>query len=63
MGLIINDIYLTNYKILYSHIFYANCLGFIKNENMEKYVCDEMTCIQMLEKDLNFIKDYKLNVK
>ena len=42
--------------ILYSHIFYANCLGFIENEDMKKYVCYGMTCIQMLEKDWNFLK-------
>ena len=43
--------------ILYSHLFYANCLGFIKNEDMEKYICDGMTCIQMMEKDWNDLKD------
>ena len=43
--------------ILYSHLFYANCLGFISNENIQKYICDEMTCFDMLEIDWNFLKD------
>ena len=42
--------------ILYSHLFYSNCLGFIKDEDMKKYVCDEMTCIEMLETDWNILK-------
>ena len=43
--------------ILYSHLFYFNCLDFISNENISKYLCDGMTCIQMLEMDWNFLKD------
>ena len=43
--------------ILYSHMFYANCLGFITNENLAKYLCDGMNCIQMIEKDWNLLKD------
>ena len=43
--------------ILYSHLFYANCLGFIKDEDMAKYTCDGMNFIQMIEKDWNFLKD------
>ena len=43
--------------ILYSHLFYSNCLGFIKNENMNNYLCDGMTCIQMLVTDWNLLKD------
>ena len=43
--------------ILYSHLFYANCLGFISNENMKKYVCDGMTCIKMIEINWNLLKD------
>ena len=43
--------------ILYSHLFYANCLGFINNENMKKYVCDGMTCIKMIETNWNLLKD------
>ena len=43
--------------ILYSHLFYANCLGFISNESMSKYICDGMSCIEMLEVDWNLLKD------
>ena len=43
--------------ILYSHLFYSNCLGFIKNEDMNKYISDGMTCIKMLVTDWNFLKD------
>ena len=43
--------------ILYSHLFYANCLEFITNEDLSKYVCDGMTCIQMLETNWNLLKD------
>ena len=43
--------------IAYSHLFYANCLGFISNENLAKYVCDGMNIIQMIETDWNLLKD------
>ena len=43
--------------ILYSHVFFSNCLGFIKNENMNNYICDGMTCIKMLVTDWNILKD------
>ena len=43
--------------ILYSHLFYSNCLGFISNENMKKYICDGMTCIKMILVNWNILKD------
>ena len=43
--------------VLYSHIFYSNCLNFISNDNMKKYVCDGMTCIKMLEVNWNLLKE------
>jgi len=43
--------------IVYSHLFYANCLGYISNENLAKYICEGMTLIQMLETDWNLLKD------
>ena len=43
--------------VLYSHLFYSNCLGFIKNENMNKYICDGMTCLKMLVIDWKLLKD------
>ena len=47
---------LLNY-ILYSHLFFANCLGFIPDEKMNSYVCKGMTCIEMLEINWNLLKD------
>ena len=43
--------------ILYSHLFYSNCLGYISNENMNKYICDGITCIKMLVINWNLLKD------
>ena len=43
--------------IAYSHLFYANCLGFIKNEKMNEYLCDGMTCIQMIEMDWKLLSE------
>ena len=47
---------LLNY-ILYSHLFFANCLGFISDEKINSYVCKGMTCIEMLEINWNLLKD------
>ena len=43
--------------ILYSHLFYSNCLGYISNENMNKYICDGMTCLKMIVLNWNLLKD------
>ena len=43
--------------ILYSHLFFANCLGIISDKDMNKYVCGGMTYIEMLETDWNLLKD------
>ena len=43
--------------ILYSHLFYANCLDYISNDDIKKYICDEMTCIQMIETDWTLLKE------
>ena len=43
--------------IVYSHLFYANCLGFISNDNVKKYICEGMTLIQMLEVNWSLLKD------
>ena len=43
--------------ILYSHLFYANCLDFISNEILDKYISDGMTIIQVLETCWNLLKD------
>ena len=43
--------------ILYSHLFYSNCLGFISNETLQNFLSDEMTCIQTIETDWKLLKD------
>ena len=43
--------------ILYSHLFFSNCLGIIPDEEMNNYVSDEMTCLEMLEIDWDLLKD------
>jgi len=47
---------LLNY-ILYSHLFFSNCLGFISEEKMKSYVCEGMTCIEMIEINWNLLKE------
>ena len=43
--------------IYYSHLFYSNCLGIISDDNLKKYLCDGMTCLQMLLIDWNILTD------
>ena len=43
--------------ILYSHLFFSNCLGIVSDQNMNKYVCGGMTYIEMLETDWYLLKD------
>ena len=43
--------------ILYSHLFYSNCLGFISEEKLKNYIVDGMTCLQMIKIDWNLLKD------
>ena len=43
--------------ILYSHLFFANCLGIISDKDMNNYVCDGMTCIEMLEINWDLLKN------
>ena len=47
---------LLNY-IIYSHIFFAHCLGFISDETLNSYICDGMTIVDMIETDWNILKD------
>ena len=37
--------------VLYSFIFYANVMGFIKDKNMNNYNIENMTCFNILETD------------
>ena len=43
--------------VLYSHVLFANCLGFITDDKLNEYVCTDMTIINMIETDWNILKD------
>ena len=43
--------------ILYSHLFFANCLGFISDINLDKYLIKDMKCIDIIKKDWEFIQE------
>ena len=44
--------------ILYSHLFFSNCLGFISKEDLQtKYLCNGMTCIEMIVVNWDLLKD------
>jgi CRISPR/Cas system-associated protein endoribonuclease Cas2 len=44
--------------IVYSHLFFANCMGYISNRELEKYSpVKGMTCLEAIEKDWDIIKD------
>ena len=43
--------------ILYSHLFFSHCLGYITDKNMSKYICKGLSCIQMLEIDWDILED------
>ena len=47
---------LLNY-IIYSHIFFAYCLGYVSDDILKSYVCDGMTIVDMIETDWNILKD------
>ena len=43
--------------VIYSHIFFANCLGFISDDKLDNYISKDMTLINMIETDWNILKD------
>ena len=47
---------LLNY-ILYSHLFYANLLGYISDEEIRIYTYGEFNCIKLIEKNYEIIKN------
>ena len=47
---------LLNY-VLYSHLFFAHCLGFIPDNKIEDYSGRDMTLMNMIETDWNILKD------
>ena len=46
---------LLNY-ILYSHLFFANILGFLSDEDLNKYTHGEFTCLRLIEKNYEIIQ-------
>ena len=45
--------------ILFSHLFFINCIGLLNDDNFKKEYCVEnMSCIEILEADWNYIKEY-----
>ena len=44
--------------IMYSHLFFANCLEYISDKDLkEYYLVKDMKCINIIEKDWEFIKE------
>ena len=44
--------------ILYSHLFFSNCLGYISDKDLRtKYLCNRMTCIEMIIVNWDLLKD------
>ena len=44
--------------ILYSHLFFANCLDYISDDDLkQKYLVKDMGCIEIIEKDWEFIQE------
>ena len=63
LNLKIREIDLLTYKILhfilFSHLFFVNCNGILNDDIFKKEYCVEnMSCIEILEADWNYIKDY-----
>jgi hypothetical protein len=67
---IVRKLSIINYRllnfILYSHLFYSNCLGYITEKNMNKYIfyktdendkSETMTCIERMLLDWNILKE------
>ena len=59
----IREIDLLTYKILhfilFSHLFLVNCNGILNDDRFKKdYSVGNMSCIEILEADWNYIKDY-----
>ena len=43
--------------IAYSHLFFAYCLGYISENNMEQYLIKDMNIIQIIKSDWNLLKE------
>ena len=43
--------------LLYSHLFYANCLDYIPDDQLQNYLHEKMKCIEIMQNDWNFLKE------
>ena len=44
--------------IIYSHLFFANCLGYISDDELKKdFLVEDMTCAQIIETNWNLLKE------
>ena len=44
--------------VLYSHLFFLNCLGYLSEEELKKkYLCDGMTCVEMIMTNWDILKE------
>ena len=43
--------------LLYNHLFFANCLGYISSNNLKDYLHEKMSCIEIMKKDWDFLKE------
>ena len=44
--------------IFYNHLFFSNCLEFIDDEELKKnYLIEDMTCLEIIEKNWNLLKE------
>ena len=44
--------------IIYNHLFFANCLGYISNEELKQYcLIKDMQCIEIIEENWNLLQE------
>ena len=43
--------------IIYCHLFFANCYEYIDDDNLKKYLIENMSCIEIIETDWYILKE------
>ena len=43
--------------LLFNHLFYANCLGYISNKDLNNYLHEKMSCLDIMKKDWDLLKE------
>ena len=43
--------------LLYNHLFYANCLDYISNQQMKNYLHENMSCLEIIREDWKLLKE------